>query len=183
MTTNRILPDAGWTDLKALPKGPNGRALCRRCNQEVPAGRRSFCSDDCVHEWKVRSQPQYARECVEARDKGVCAICGLDTERFKRENKRAFFEFREGSTAYRYSQWEAWYSDIAGWMSRSTGRAGWPKGADLTSTLWQMDHTLPVVEGGGACGLDNLRTLCLPCHRTVTKELRGRLAKSKQKAG
>ena len=36
----------------------------------------------------------------------------------------------------------------------------------------------PVVEGGGSCGLENLRTLCWECHRKVTRELavrRGRI--------
>ena len=42
-------------------------------------------------------------------------------------------------------------------------------------TLWDADHILPVAEGGGQCDLDNLRTLCLPCHREATRELRVRL--------
>jgi hypothetical protein len=42
--------------------------------------------------------------------------------------------------------------------------------------LWDADHVLPVVEGGGECGLANMRTLCLKCHRTVTADLRKRLA-------
>lgn len=40
----------------------------------------------------------------------------------------------------------------------------------------------PVAEGGGQCGLENLRTLCLPCHRKVTAELKARLAKRSRKA-
>jgi 5-methylcytosine-specific restriction endonuclease McrA len=31
-----------------------------------------------------------------------------------------------------------------------------------------------VCEGGGECDLDNLRTLCLRCHRAATAQLRGR---------
>ena len=42
-------------------------------------------------------------------------------------------------------------------------------------SLWDADHILPVAEGGGQCDLDNLRTLCLPCHREVTAQLRLRL--------
>ena len=30
-------------------------------------------------------------------------------------------------------------------------------------------------EGGGECGLENYRTLCIPCHKKVTKELLLRL--------
>ena len=48
------------------------------------------------------------------------------------------------------------------------------------STLWDMDHIIPVVEGGGGCGLDNLRTLCIPCHRKVTKKLMVKLAENRK---
>jgi hypothetical protein len=33
---------------------------------------------------------------------------------------------------------------------------------------------IPVVEGGGECDLQNLRTLCLACHRQETLKLRQR---------
>jgi hypothetical protein len=32
-----------------------------------------------------------------------------------------------------------------------------------------------VCEGGGQCELDNIRTLCLLCHREATRVLRDRL--------
>jgi 5-methylcytosine-specific restriction endonuclease McrA len=41
-------------------------------------------------------------------------------------------------------------------------------------SLWDADHIVPVVEGGGECDLSNIRTLCLKCHRKVTAELRQR---------
>lgn len=44
---------------------------------------------------------------------------------------------------------------------------------------WQADHIIPVVEGGGECGLENYRTLCTPCHKGVTAELRKRLQKAR----
>jgi 5-methylcytosine-specific restriction endonuclease McrA len=43
-------------------------------------------------------------------------------------------------------------------------------------TLWDADHIVPVAEGGGACDLSNIRTLCLVCHREATRALRERLA-------
>ena len=43
-------------------------------------------------------------------------------------------------------------------------------------SLWDADHILAVAEGGGECDLENLRTLCLLCHRSQTLELRRRLA-------
>ena len=35
--------------------------------------------------------------------------------------------------------------------------------------LWDADHIIPVKKGGGSCGLENLRTLCISCHKIVTK--------------
>ena len=49
----------GFVDPGDLPKGPNGRTLCRWCNLEVPKRRRSFCSPYCVHEWRLRTDPGY----------------------------------------------------------------------------------------------------------------------------
>ena len=142
----------GWADPDSLPKGPNGRALCRWCNLEIPEGRRrTFCSDFCVHEWRLRSDPAYLREQVLARDRGVCALCGADCRAEHLRLKRL-----RGAARLR-----AW----ASWGLKPNQRA----------SLWDADHILPVAEGGGECDLANLRTLCLKCHRLATAELRDRL--------
>lgn len=112
----------GFCNPSALPKGPNGRALCRYCGTEVSGRRQTFCSDACVHEWKIRTNPGFARDQVFRRDHGKCAICGAVDHR------------------------------------------------------WEADHIVPVVEGGGECGLENLRTLCQPCHRRETAKLAARRA-------
>ena len=44
--------------------------------------------------------------------------------------------------------------------------------------FWQADHKLAVAEGGGSTGLDNLRTLCSPCHYAETEKLLARLKTS-----
>lgn len=46
----------------------------------------------------------------------------------------------------------------------------------LGGHLWEADHVVPVVEGGGRCGLENLRTLCLACHGKETAALAARRA-------
>jgi len=50
-------------------------------------------------------------------------------------------------------------------------------------SLWDADHIQPVAEGGGECDLENIRTLCLRCHRTVTLELRERLRQKTLQGG
>lgn len=60
-----------------------------------------------------------------------------------------------------------------------TGRRPRSRG---TGDLWQADHIIPVVEGGGECTLDNFRTLCTACHREETAELAKRRAEARKEA-
>jgi len=141
----------GFADPGSLAKGPNGRNLCRWCSLEVPPRRSTFCSEWCVNEWKLRTQPGYLRDHVFSRDRGVCFLCAINCESEMRKLKRRRALKREAA-------WAAW--GLRPFQRRS---------------LWDADHILPVVEGGGECDLDNIRTLCLHCHRRVTAELRARL--------
>jgi hypothetical protein len=43
------------------------------------------------------------------------------------------------------------------------------------STFWDADHINPVIENGGTCGLDGVRTLCICCHQEETKKLKKRM--------
>ncbi len=140
----------GYVDRGSLEKGPAGRPLCRWCNLEVPARRFTFCSDWCVNEWRLRTDPGYLREQVFARDKGVCAICRVDA-------RAAYADLRRSRGTHRLKLLKRWG------LKRISRK-----------TLWDADHIVPVVEGGGECDLDNLRTLCLVCHRQQTLDLRRR---------
>lgn len=168
MSTNRVSREAGWVNEKALPKGPNGRNLCRRCSVEVPKGRRTFCSDECVHQWSMRTNPGYVRQQVFKRDKGVCALCGLDTEQWALKRKREWIALKRSPLPY--------YEASA---AREAFRRQHPHFFQRTS-YWDADHIVPVVEGGGECDLDNYRTLCIPCHKQVTKELAARRAAARR---
>src|SRR5450432_1031199 len=77
-STMRTMP-GGRAIHTELPTGANGLALCRWCSLEVPPRRRTFCSEYCVNEWRLRTDPRYLRERVLARDRGVCALCTTDT--------------------------------------------------------------------------------------------------------
>ena len=150
MSTVRRQP-GGWAELEALARAADGRALCRRCSTPVQPPRRTFCSDDCVHQWRLRTDPGYLREQVFRRDRGVCALCACETIKL--------------ASALRRLNWRG--------RKRRCAELGIPY-LRLRSP-WDADHIVPVAEGGGECDLDNLRTLCIPCHRKVTQELRARL--------
>ena len=119
---------------------------CRWCGGAVQGRRVTFCSTACVHEWKLRTDPGYLREQVFARDRGVCGVCGLDVEALRRDKRKL------------------------DWRSRREFEREWGG----RRNLWDADHIVPVVEGGGECDLSNMRTLCLKCHRAATADLRRR---------
>ncbi len=152
MSTNR--KKAGGWIRRTRERGPGGRGVCRWCRAEVPKGRRTFCSENCVHEWRLRTDPGYLRSQVLARDRGICAVCGLDTIEFYRR-------FQLIPSAKRRA--------LRGQLGMHSGRR----------SFWDADHVVPVAEGGGECDLSNLRTLCLWCHQEQTAKLRKRIRDSK----
>lgn len=160
---------ASW-DLWPVRKerGPNGRGLCRKCGEEVPRGRQSWCSDECYDYVAIRAHPGAARRMVGQRDKGVCANCGTDTkaiERELRDLRYARYGADRVTSLKRYDERLAELREMGFTIDRYNERS-----------LWEADHIVPVVEGGGECDLDNYRTLCTPCHKRVTKEMHARLS-------
>ena len=152
MLVPRTLP-GGRTHPADLAIGPNGLPLCRWCDLEILARRRrTFCSDYCVHQWRLRTDPGYVRDQVFARDHGICAVCRIDSVAAYHALKRARGPVRTAGLR------------LYGMRSIAARRS-----------LWDADHILAVAEGGGQCDLDNLRTLCLLCHREATAQLRARL--------
>lgn len=146
MSTKRASP-GGWLNEPEIEriKRQCGHMPCRQCGAPVMGRqRRTFCSNECVDAWRVRTDPGHARRLVWRRDNGYCRGCGRD-------------------------------------LASERNHDGTPKRM-APGTAWQCDHARPVVEGGGECGLDNLRVLCTACHRRETAELRRRLAAARRRA-
>ncbi|HVR39170.1 MAG TPA: HNH endonuclease signature motif containing protein [Thermoanaerobaculia bacterium] len=103
-----------------------------------------------MHEWRLRSSTSYLRDCVLARDRGICTLCRLDTVKLRRRIMRLPFAQR--------------MRELRTLIERGTITRG-------RKTWWEADHIRAVVEGGDS-NLDNVRTLCIACHREVTRGLR-----------
>lgn len=146
VSTHRTLTNRGAVIPALLPRGLNGRPLCRMCHKECPVGRMSFCGDDCVHEWKLRSDPAYLRRFVFKRDRGVCRVCRMDTESVLRDLLDKPLKERKKLCA----------------------ALGFPWHRVKGGSLWDADHIQAVAEGGGLCGIDNIQSLCAACHRRKT---------------
>jgi 5-methylcytosine-specific restriction protein A len=175
VSTHRVSPKAGWINARsAQHRGPNGRGLCRWCGVEVPPRRRTFCGDVCVHEWRIRTDPGYVRQQVERRDRGVCAECGRDSgllPSILREMKR---ESERQETVLGWTRWREDGRPRFG--HRTIDRFAKEHRIPLYGHTWEADHIVPVVEGGGECGLDGYRTLCRRCHSLETARLAKRRA-------
>jgi 5-methylcytosine-specific restriction protein A len=95
------------------------------------------------------------------RDRGVCAICNLDTHTLKKVARRILtIDGKEPYKAFAKS------------YNMPPERKTW----------YDADHIVPVSLNGGECGLDGYRTLCVPCHKNCTKELQKYLKENREKA-
>lgn len=180
MSHHRGLPpekaNRAWTK-------PDGK--CRWCEKDVTPPRRTFCGEECIHQWKLRSDPSYRRKRIFERDGGICATCGRDCHALERDlltmlhtnpsrldgelERLGMVRHRAGSIDHRLA------------VEQPQAKQGARKRLwDPSRTLWEADHILAVVDGGGSCDLSNLQTLCWACHATKTAELATRRAEARR---
>lgn len=160
-----------YTPCPPLTRDNQGRPLCRWCRKPVPPPRRSWCSAECIHEYRIRSDGGYIRAQLLKRDQGVCAACGLDCEALRKELQAlrgAIFRFYGADRLDALVRAKARFAEVArmGFKVHGINPTG---GIPCHETLWHADHILPVHLGGGECGLENLQTLCVPCHDRKTQ--------------
>lgn len=157
------------------------KGQCTWCGAKLPRHRTSWCSDECVHEFRIRYHASYIRHRVFERDKGVCAMCGNDSHYWLR--------FYHKIQDYVYNG--RWKTDVCqDWRTHKRNKRGRKnrrkmerraKGSNWAPiheySQWEADHIVPVVEGGSSLGLENIRTLCLKCHKRETANLAGKRAR------
>lgn len=103
----------------------------------------------CSKECYQKFEPRNVRSAVDERDKRVCQLCHRDISAEEKD----------------------W---LAGQPDRNNDWLKWCAWRRLKPVV-EYDHIVPFCEGGKTI-LENMRTLCVPCHRNVTKELRSRRA-------
>ena len=155
----------GWVNPKTLPKNEDGRPQCRWCAGSVMPPRRTFCSDACVHEHRIRTNTKYMRTCVYRRDHGICAECKQDTKKIACEAKK-----------HRANNKTEEYNKLLETYGIPKTRKLWNRG--YGGGFWDADHIISVHDGGGDCGLENIRTLCISCHKKNTAQQRKDWAKN-----
>lgn len=133
-----------------------------KCEEGAP-----FCSSACVENWAVQVGLGNApRASLFARERGVCQGCRLDCHAF-------WLRLRPLDAMRRRSE-------LLSKMPRLTERRReriiqWCHEGDI----WQADHKVAVVHGGGESCMEsqNLQTLCVPCHLEKTTQDRVKKAK------
>lgn len=159
---------------------PNGKGYLCSCGcGRKPQGRRLYWySEECVNEWKIKNQPAYVRELLLERDHGICACCGRDTLKLRRQ----FHGIRAEATQHTWRKLPARHRGDYFRPVRHLDR--WHEASRFPGTnrsWWDADHIVEVVNGGGQCGLENYQTLCVPCHKDKTARLARELAEARKK--
>ena len=98
---------------------------------------------------------------VKARDHGVCAGCRLDCEAIQRRVNAMNREARQAALKV---------------LNDNGFDVSWIGTFTISRSLWDADHIIALKEGGST-DLDNVQTLCQPCHKDKTGEQASRRAK------
>ena len=151
--------------------------LCRWCGLDVhrlDKRRRTFCSPECVHEFNIRSSSSYIREYIGKRDAYTCQICGLECRGFI-HHLRQFV--KDQMVGLGYTEWQNRRKEFETEFFRQHGME-WVN-TNSRSTFYDIDHILASSKGGNQCSEENLRVVCLRCHRIETAKLRTEMKRAK----
>jgi 5-methylcytosine-specific restriction endonuclease McrA len=109
-----------------------------------------------VKGWQPKSYsnlPLQIDDMVLRRDKGICRSCGVDTLALHAALKYVFGKCEKAD------RWEWWPLEF-----RDFAEAVGPIAKRFPRRLYDIDHIEPLGEYGSD-DMDNLQTLCVPCHQ------------------
>ena len=159
---SRKHPDAKKPFRSPPTPGTNGRGRCRWCWGDVQPPRRTFCSQICVDEFRMETDWKFVRHVVQKRDAGVCVFCGIDTAWLV-------------NVLLHLRGIEWWNGTVQGDGDGSHSSKRWVvlhrRLLDCATYRdpWEADH-IHARADGGRDHPDNLRTLCIRCHKARTAE-------------
>ena len=116
-----------------------------------------FCSGVCRMNFRIRRSQHAIRSNVGRLDGGVCARCGVDCNDLVRRAALLPQKERSAFITSRHPQFRSHPALLERLVQHP-----------VEGNCWEADHVVPVWNGGGCAGLDNLQTLCVICHRAKT---------------
>ncbi|BFZ17035.1 hypothetical protein BsWGS_20074 [Bradybaena similaris] len=149
----------------------SGAPLCLQCQRPVSspllsaetisnpdnAWQLRLCSFSCMDKYWTLSKASYCRDQLYEVERGVCQLCRFDTHTLFTHIK-----VTRSLTARADILMKSPYRTLTQTQRKKMIQE------PQAGQFWHADHILPVWQGGGMCDLDNLRTLCTPCHTKVT---------------
>lgn len=120
----------------------------------------------CEERYRVTHGGGAIRRALFRLERGVCTACGADCHGLTRRLQG----IEKGAPCWESHRTALIKRQAPRFLERGFGKLleRLVKSA-VDGNAWHADHIVPVFRGGGACGLENLRTLCAPCHADVTK--------------
>ena len=106
-----------------------------------------------------KGTPAWLRALVFARDRGICAKCRIDCVLLRERISRLM---RAG---YDLGSLQLVLSTQCG----ENGNEATPRSILTSRSFWEVNHIIPISEGGAQRSLKNVETLCWWCHRETTK--------------
>ncbi|KAK2166038.1 hypothetical protein LSH36_43g04079 [Paralvinella palmiformis] len=129
-----------------------------------------FCSQLCMDQYWMKGSRGYSMQQVYQTEHGICQLCDFDAQQLYDKIKNTTNLYKRAKLIQE-SKYGTLKTAIKQKMANNPVRG----------LFWQVDHIKPVIEGGGTCDIDNLRTLCVLCHREVTAQLHRDRAEQRHK--
>ncbi|CAG9466200.1 unnamed protein product [Pedinophyceae sp. YPF-701] len=156
------------TCLKPVPGAPATGAFVESASLLV-------CGEGCFKVYLARCTTGGLRAQLGKLERGRCRLCGT--------NCRDLVSRLQGITRYSHpTDWKERRRQVVKRVAprfltmRSKKRLENLLEKAVEGNAWEADHIVPVYEGGGECTVDNMRTLCIPCHERNTAEQAARRA-------
>ncbi|KAK6183076.1 hypothetical protein SNE40_010622 [Patella caerulea] len=164
----------------------DGVPLCLNCEQPYSntllthntitstnnAWQNRFCSLPCADSHWTKTDSGYCRDKIYQIEHGICQVCQFDAHSFYIQIRETT-DVKQRIKLISESKFCKLKSKIKEQMTRKP----------VEGQFWHLDHIKPVWEGGGMCDIDNMRTLCVICHHTVTAKQATKRAQVRRLAG
>lgn len=154
------------------PDAPKG--TCRGCGAtDLGKNRTRWCSNTCSDKFRELTYATFYRVSVWNRAHGRCEGCGWNLKAHIAQIKKWQAMCRQQIPDVNL----ATYFQFKTWISQAVAKVGGNASKGPSLGLWEVDHIVPLIEGG-LHSLDNLRLLCIRCHKAETRALAARRRKA-----
>lgn len=149
---------------------------CRLCDEPLDGSRRSWCSEECSSAYYFVTSSSVLRYHVYQRDHGVCATCNTDCSALEIRiyGYDTLLKLPTPQSAVKRPHY------MVKAMRYEMQKLGFSIASNRS--FWDADHRV-ALEEGGSWRIENVQTLCVPCHKAKTAEHTTRRARVKRIVG